>query len=499
MHDDPLWERVNTDQKPLELYALIERVVMKQSGDEYQATNIVDNLLAVLTMKQQNNMSNPHWYERLNTRVDVAESVGVKFDIFRCMWEYCIEKKGWADYDTLSAADQATIRTESKERLLAYLLIRNSSSTTTHDIVRNNLVDAFIAKRDEYPTTRSDALALLNNYDEKRSPATVASEGSAFAQKGKKGGAKEKKKGSDKKEGDDEGKAKNYDNVECYVCGKTGHISKKCPDKIQKQSDDASTSSSKSYKEKIGEFEKKLKNAGKQFAQLKSMMENADDSSDDDDHSHFQFFNLSINDNEQSLQHSHEAVALKQSSGKLSDFNLREVILLDNQSTMSLFCNHKLVSDVRRSDRPLNLQSNGGTMQVHRIADIGKDHPPVWFSKRAITNILSLKEVIRKYQVSYDSDDLAFVVWREDKGLPNMRFKMHDSGLHFYDPRNKDFSFVTTVWSQTNYLFPSVRFQEQRKLAICTRALVTHQQKISNGFCNRIRSRTAQLRRRMPK
>ena len=86
-------------------------------------------------------------------------------------------------------------------------------------------------------------------------------------------------------------------------------------------------------------------------------------------------------------------------------------------------------------------------MQVHRIADIGKDHPPVWFSKRAITNILSLKEVIRKYQVSYDSDDLAFVVWREDNGLPNMRFKMHDSGLHFYDPRNKNFSFVMTVES----------------------------------------------------
>jgi hypothetical protein len=97
MHDDPLWETVNTDQKPLDLYALIKRVVMKQSGDKYQATNIIDNLLAVLTMKQQNNMSNLQWYEKLNTRVDVAESVGVKFDIFRCMWEYCIKKKGWAD------------------------------------------------------------------------------------------------------------------------------------------------------------------------------------------------------------------------------------------------------------------------------------------------------------------------------------------------------------------------------------------------------------------
>ena len=168
MHDDPLWETVNTDQKPLELYALIERVVMKQSGDEYQATNIVENLLAVLTMKQQNNMSNPQWYEKLNTRVDVAESVGVKFDIFRCMWEYCIEKKGWADYDNLTAADQATIRNEAKERLLAYLLIRNSSSTTTHDLIRNNLVDAFLAKRDEYLWSQTSCLFPSVRYREQR-------------------------------------------------------------------------------------------------------------------------------------------------------------------------------------------------------------------------------------------------------------------------------------------------------------------------------------------
>lgn len=75
MHDDPKWEAVNRGQKPLELFALIERVVMKQTGDEYQPCNLVENLLAILTMKQQNNQSNAQWYEKFNTRVDVAESL----------------------------------------------------------------------------------------------------------------------------------------------------------------------------------------------------------------------------------------------------------------------------------------------------------------------------------------------------------------------------------------------------------------------------------------
>ena len=190
---------VNKNQKPLELYSLIERVVMKQTGDEYQPCNLTDNLLAVLTMKQPNNMSNSQWYEKFNTRVDVAESVGVEFDVYRSMWNYCVETKGWNDYDTLTANEQKEIRSESKERLFAYLLIRNSSTSSAHDAVRNNLLEAFIAKRDEYPATRSNTIGLLNKYDEKKVPTMVASEGTAFAQKGKKGQAAEKK-GTKKKE-----------------------------------------------------------------------------------------------------------------------------------------------------------------------------------------------------------------------------------------------------------------------------------------------------------
>jgi hypothetical protein len=51
--------------------------------------------------------------------------------------------------------------------------------------VRNNLLEAFIAKRDEYPATRADAIELINKYDEKKVPTNIQSEGMAFAQKGK--------------------------------------------------------------------------------------------------------------------------------------------------------------------------------------------------------------------------------------------------------------------------------------------------------------------------
>jgi hypothetical protein len=59
-------------------------------------------------------------------------------------------------------------------------------------------------------------------------------------------------------------------------------------------------------------------------------------------------------------------------SGKLINLDLQEVILLDNQLTMLLFCNSKLISNKRKSDKLLKLQSNVGNMMIKHIANICK-------------------------------------------------------------------------------------------------------------------------------
>ena len=250
LHDDSQWEAINKNQCPLELYSLIERVVMQQTGDEYPPSNLVDNLLAVITLKQQTNQTNTQWYEKLNTRVDVAESVGVEFGNFTSLWSYCCDARGWGDYSTLSDADRAMIRNDSKERLLAYLIIANSSNTSNHESVKNNLLEAFIAKRDEYPATRSDAIALLNKYDEKKPPPTTGSEGTAFAQKGNKKEAGKKGDSNTPKNNNkqDKNDKKFFADKECFVCGKKGHGAKSCPNKKKSKSDDADDSSSISSK-----------------------------------------------------------------------------------------------------------------------------------------------------------------------------------------------------------------------------------------------------------
>jgi hypothetical protein len=61
-------------------------------------------------------------------------------------------------------------------------------------------------------------------------------------------------------------------------------------------------------------------------------------------------------------------------------------------------------------------------------------------------NIIALRNLIDQYRVTYYSDDLMFVVHLESESKPNMEFKMHKSGLHYYDPRKEHhLTFVNTV------------------------------------------------------
>ena len=49
------------------------------------------------------------WYERFNTKVEVAESVGVSFD-FEKIWEYCALEAHKAAYTLLKPDKQEAVR-----------------------------------------------------------------------------------------------------------------------------------------------------------------------------------------------------------------------------------------------------------------------------------------------------------------------------------------------------------------------------------------------------
>ena len=77
---------------------------------------------------------------------------------------------------------------------------------------------------------------------------------------------------------------------------------------------------------------------------------------------------------------------------------------------------------------------------VSHQAMVNGYHNCVWFSENTITNIIVLSNLSLQYLVAYMSDEKIFIVNRE-----SVQFIMHESGLHYFDPKDQEFTSVNTV------------------------------------------------------
>jgi hypothetical protein len=276
-------------------------------------------------------------------------------------------------------------------------------------------------------------------------------QGTAFTQKGGQPKKGEEKKGSDKPKAEKKDFDKEYfKDLPCFKCGKKGHPQLHCPTKTN-DDDDLSISSklnrsSKSdRKPKIKDFDNQFKNLKESFAQLKLAQEGDSSSNSSEEMLHFQYgsringggcFPKVLMD-----------MDFKQFKNGLQGFDLRGVVLLNNQSTVDIFCNKEFVSNIQLAQEPLILKSNGGEHIAHHIANATDYDELVWFPKKTITNIFMLKNMKKQYRVTCDFSEETFLVHHEATGLPNLLFMEHGNGLHFFDPRQADFAFVDTVES----------------------------------------------------
>jgi len=453
MKHDPDWTTASESYDPLTLFKLIEKTVLAQTEDQYPFATVYEQECTLYSFSQ-NTLSNEQWYERFNTRIDVGTAIGVTRQHQVLLEHVASETSPPISFASMTPDQQSEVRTKAEERYLSYIFLRQSGKQ--HNKLKVDLQNDFTTGDDRYPKNRQATLHLLDKYSKSIVVShTTPSEGTSFAQRGGKGGGNNNNQNQNQDDYD-----KDYwKDKKCYNCNKTGHPSNKCPLKKQKNDDDksVSTRTSKSSKsDKATDINKAQKKLKKSFATLTSKineMENESDLSDSDDddeeQSHFQTDAMSNyafhHAFHQDFEQRNIDVLFKKRGPKLN-LALRNIILLDSQSTMDLFCNPQLVNKIRKSTKFMKLQSNGGTMTVRHKASITSYNYEVWFDKNAITNIIALSNLIKQYRVTYDSDDKMFVVHRGTINKPDMHFRMHSSGLHYYDPQDTNFSFnVNTV------------------------------------------------------
>ena len=121
----------------------------------------------------------------------------------------------------------------------------------------------------------------------------------------------------------------------------------------------------------------------------------------------------------------------------------KEWILLDSQSTVSIFSNRRLLTNIRKSDGWMHIHCNASITRTNLVGDLS-GYGTVWYHPDGIANILSLAEVCKQFHVTYDSaQQNEFVVHNPDGTMK--RFIQSDRGLFYLNTSVKGITLITTV------------------------------------------------------
>ena len=449
MQQDTQWDTVKTSNDPLLLYSLIKRTVQGQTDDQYPYATVYEQLVGLFGYRQET-MTNAQWYERFNTRVDVANAIGVSFLHPALLTYQAGQDHDGSEYDALTDAEKETIKTKVTERFLGYIMLRQSSKK--HNELKSDLQNGFTTGDNKYPDNRQQTLHLLDHYSPRTTQRVVESQGSSFAQQGKGGD-----KGGDGRSGKEYDKEYWKDKT-CFKCGKKGHPAyvhdKKGKNNNEEDDDDKSTAESvKQLAKSMKNMNKRLTTINTQLGDLQSDNASSVSASDEEGSLNVQYAELGSEQfqfaqvESPRFEPAIERLFKQSASSRPKDLDLRKVLLIDSQSTVDLFCDPSLCTEVYKTNGSMRLNSNGGNMRISQKAKVKGYFRDAWFDVRAITNIVALANVQEQYRVTCDSwSGGDFVVHRECDGKPNMLFRRHASGLHYHDPRDEEhFTFVSTV------------------------------------------------------
>ena len=108
-------------------------------------------------------------------------------------------------------------------------------------------------------------------------------------------------------------------------------------------------------------------------------------------------------------------------------------VLLDSQSTISLFCNPRMFSNIRKCKKgeEKRCYCNGGAQDTNQIGDLA-GFGTVYYNFQSISNILLLASVVKQRQVIFDSvDGNVFKVFGRKQRV--IKFKQSPKGLYYWN------------------------------------------------------------------
>ena len=172
---------VSTFYDPLILYRFIEKTVLGQTEDQYLFATVYNQKLGFYAFRQDT-LSNPQWYKRFNTTLDVGEVIGATQQ-HEVLLEYVAQELHTQTFSTLTEAEKLSVCEDTKERCLSYAFLRHSS--IQRGSLRVDLQNYFTTRYNGYQKNRQQTLHLLDKYIKTDLQRMTQPEGTAFVQGGR--------------------------------------------------------------------------------------------------------------------------------------------------------------------------------------------------------------------------------------------------------------------------------------------------------------------------
>ena len=110
-------------------------------------------------------------------------------------------------------------------------------------------------------------------------------------------------------------------------------------------------------------------------------------------------------------------------------------LLLDNQASVGVFCTRSFLHNIRQINKPVRIVTNTGEQFVHYAGDL-PGFGEVYYDSLGIANILAFQQVIKKYEVQYNSRGSdVFRVFKPDGTTRN---SVPINGLYVHNNANPD-------------------------------------------------------------
>jgi hypothetical protein len=236
---------------------------LAQTEDQYPFATVYDQELLFYSFNQET-LSNPQWYERSNTKVDVSEASGVTRQ-HKVLLDNVSQESYTKSFEGLEVAEQKLVRDDAEERYVSYAFLRQSG--IQHGNLKVDLQNDFTTG-DCYPKNRQQTLHLLDKYSKTVTPKVTQSEGASFAQKGGRGSGRSYN-GNGK--GHDSGTydKKYWKDKECYKYHKMGYPATHCGKKSNSNDDD--DSSAAATVNSVKKLQKDIKSTRKAFTTVNTV------------------------------------------------------------------------------------------------------------------------------------------------------------------------------------------------------------------------------------